>query len=189
MPRVEIQLEISSDNGSAFIQKTEKCGAAVTHQTAISLFYHSQSQGKVDKNEQHFCKCKLNWVDALPLTLMIYRMQANRMTHLSLHEMLTGRPMLSPTFRGPHKGPPLEQLEIKLKKYIRQLTSIQKLILYQEKDRVPEPEDEPPRGVEPDDQLYLRCSGETGTSPRWTGPYRVTERTSHAVRLDGKGET
>ena len=55
-------------------------------------------------------------------------MQANKMTYLSMHEMLTGRPMLSPTFRGPHKGPPLEQLEIKLKKYIRQLTSIHKLI-------------------------------------------------------------
>ncbi|KAK0147241.1 hypothetical protein N1851_013336 [Merluccius polli] len=27
------------------------------------------------------------------------------------------------------------------------------------------------------------------SEPRWTGPYRVTERTSHAVRLDGKGDT
>ena len=57
-------------------------------------------------------------------------MQANRMTHLILHEMLEGRPMLSPTLRGPHKGPPLEQLELELKKYIRQLTSIHKLIFY-----------------------------------------------------------
>ena len=39
-------------------------------------------------------------------------MQANRMTHLILHEMLEGRPMLSPTLRGPHKEPPLEQLEL-----------------------------------------------------------------------------
>ena len=92
-------------------------------------------------------------------------MQANRMTHLILHEMLEGRPMLSPTLRGPHKEPPLEQLELELKKYIRQLTSIHKLIFYQEKDRVPEPEEKPPREVEPDDQLYLRGSGESGTSP------------------------
>ena len=56
---------------------------------------------------------------------MSYRMQANRMTRLTPHEMLTGRPMLSPTFRGPHKEPPLEQLEIKLKKYIRQLAEFQ----------------------------------------------------------------
>ena len=37
MPRFGIQSEISSDNGSVFIQKTEKCGAAVMHQTAIRL--------------------------------------------------------------------------------------------------------------------------------------------------------
>ena len=84
-------------------------------------------------------------------------MQANRMTHVILHEMLEGRPMLSPTLRGPHKGPPLEQLELELKKYIRQLTSIHKLIFYQEKDRVPEPEEKPPREVEPDNNntFYL----------------------------------
>ncbi|XP_072573902.1 uncharacterized protein [Paramormyrops kingsleyae] len=27
------------------------------------------------------------------------------------------------------------------------------------------------------------------SEPRWTGPFRVTERTSHAVRLKGKGDT
>ncbi|GCC48632.1 hypothetical protein chiPu_0032684 [Chiloscyllium punctatum] len=27
------------------------------------------------------------------------------------------------------------------------------------------------------------------SEPRWTGPYRVVERTSHAVRLQGKGES
>ena len=45
-----------------------------------------------------------NCVDALPVALMSYHMQANRMTHPTPHEMLTGRLMPSPTFRGPRKG-------------------------------------------------------------------------------------
>ena len=117
-------------------------------------------------------------------------MQANRMTHLILHEMLEGRPMLSPTLRGPHKGPPLEQLELELKKYIRQLTSIHKLIFYQEKDSVPEQEEKPPREVEPDDQLYLRVFRRKWNEPRREGPFKVTNATltvrSHQKRTKRK---
>ena len=42
---------------------------------------------------------QLNCVDALPLALMIYHMHANKITHLTLHEMLPGGPMPSPIFR------------------------------------------------------------------------------------------
>ena len=44
----------------------------------------------------------LNCVDALPLALMHYRMQENRVTHLNPHEMLTGQPMPVPRMRGPY---------------------------------------------------------------------------------------
>ncbi len=71
------------------------------------------------------CKStKLNWIDALPLALMSYRMQTNRNTHLTLHEMLTGRPMPVPYCRGPYKGPPLEQLQMELRSYMKKLTAI-----------------------------------------------------------------
>ena len=69
---------------------------------------------------------------------MSYRMQANRTTHLTPHEMLTGRLMPSPVIQGPHKGPPLEQLETELRRYMGQLTGIHRLIFQQEKDRVQE---------------------------------------------------
>jgi len=80
-----------------------------------------------------YASAKLNWIGALPLALMSYRMQTNRMTHLTPHEMLTGRPMTAPTIRGPHKGPPLEKLQMEIREYIKQLAAIHKLIFQQEK--------------------------------------------------------
>ncbi len=67
---------------------------------------------------------KLNWIDALSLALMSYRMQTNRNTHLTPHEMLMSRPMPVPYCRGHYKGPPLEQLQMKLRSYMRKLTAI-----------------------------------------------------------------
>ncbi|XP_069750251.1 putative transcription factor Ovo-like 1 isoform X2 [Narcine bancroftii] len=37
--------------------------------------------------------------------------------------------------------------------------------------------------------VLLKVIKRKWSEPRWTGPYRVVERTSHAVRLQGKGET
>ena len=105
---------------------------------------------------------------------MSYRMQTNRTTYLTLHEMLTGRPMPSPVIRGPHKGPPLVQLETELKPYIGQLNGI--LICQQENDRVPELEEEPPSGLKPGDQVYLK-----GFRRR----YKVTNATRTAFQVEG----
>ena len=113
-PRFGIPQEISSDNGAAFIQKTLKQVLQQLHiKQRLGCVYHPASQGNVEKINgvlkakiSKIVACtKLNWVDALPLALMSYRMQANRMTHLTPHEMLTGRPMPVPVLRGPFKGP------------------------------------------------------------------------------------
>ncbi|CAJ1053452.1 uncharacterized protein LOC115060955 isoform X1 [Xyrichtys novacula] len=39
------------------------------------------------------------------------------------------------------------------------------------------------------DWVLLRVIKRKWSEPRWTGPFQVTERTSHAVRLDRKGDT
>ncbi|XP_068999729.1 uncharacterized protein [Embiotoca jacksoni] len=52
---------------------------------------------------------------------------------------------------------------------------------------------EDPRGTVPElpltDWVLLRVIKRKWSEPRWTGPFLVTERTSHAVRLEGKGDT
>ncbi len=66
-------------------------------------------------------------------------MQTNRNTHLTPHEMLTGRPMPVPYCRGPYKGPPLEQLQMELCSYMKKLTAIHKAIyLQKKKEKSPE---------------------------------------------------
>ncbi len=138
--------EISSDNGSAFIQKIVK--QVLQHlriKQGLGCIYHPQSQGMVERLNgtlkaklNKICEStKLNWIDTLPLALMSYRMQTNRNTHLTLHEMLTGRPMPVPYCRGSYKGPPLEQLQMELRSYMKKLTAIHKAIYLQETRKEP----------------------------------------------------
>lgn len=82
--------------------------------------------------------------------------------------------MPSPVIRGPHKGPPLEQLEMEIKEYIKQLTAINKLLFQIEKNRVPEPEEDSPRGVEPSDLVTWR-----------EGSYKVIRATPTAIEVEG----
>ncbi len=126
VPRFGIPSEISSDNGKAFVEKVAR---GILQQLKIKqrlgAVYHPQSQGMVEringtlkaKLNKICASTKLNWVDALPIALMSYRMQTHRSTHLTPHEMLTGRPMPAPQLRGPYKGPSLEQLQDELKAY------------------------------------------------------------------------
>ena len=66
-----------------------------------------------------------------------------------------------------------------------QLTGIHRLIFQQEKGRVPELEKEPPRGVEPGDQVYLRMFRRKWNEPRREGPYKVTNATPTAIQVEG----
>ena len=154
--------------------------------------YHPQSQGKVERMNQtvknklaKICaQTKFSWVEALPLALMTIRSSVNQSTHFTPHGLQTGRP-----FPGPHSrlpgGPPLTQ-NLTTKMYFNELQSLVKAFAeqmgtHQGKDG---------GSVTPQaESVLLKVLKRKWSDPRWTGPYQVTERTSHAVRLRGKGDT
>lgn len=146
----------------------------------LGCVYHPQSQGMVErvngtlKNKiTKICgSTGLNWVDALPLALMSCRMETNRNTHLSPHEMLMGRPMPIPMLGGLYKGPSLDILQSELKSYLMYLTKIHKAIYLQEKKMVPEPGLEGPLPVVPGDLVYVRVFRKKWDQPRREGPPR-----------------
>lgn len=116
---------------------------------------------------------------------MCYRMQTNRNTHLTLHEMLMGRPIPVSYCRGPYKGPPLEQLQMELHSYMKKLTAILKAIYLQEKIKEPREESETACPVVPGDQVYLRVFRRKWNEPRREGPYTVVRATQTAVQVEG----
>lgn len=64
---------------------------------------------------------------------MRMRLNANRLTHLTPHEMMTERPIPIPYLRGQYSGPPLEQCEKELVAYLRRLSQIHKVVFQQTK--------------------------------------------------------
>src|SRR4029434_10271573 len=106
LPRFGIPEVVSSDNGKAFVEQTwAKIMQALGIKRRLGCIYHRVLKGKIAK----ICaSSNLNWLDALPIALMHMRSQKNRTTHLTPHEMLTGRVMPNPRIRGDDKGPPLE---------------------------------------------------------------------------------
>lgn len=148
IPWFGIATQISSDNGSAFILNVVKLVLqALKVKQRCGCVYHPRSQGVVERINRTL-KAKLNniratkmldCIDALPLTLMSCRMQTNRITCLTPHKMLTGRPMSAPKRRDPYKGLSLEQLQVEIK---QPLTLIHKSIYVQEKQKTPELEQE-----------------------------------------------
>ena len=164
IPRFGIPVTISSDNGPAFVGHVlRQVMQALRIKQRYSCVYHPKSQGIVERVNgilkakiNKICQdANLNWVDALLLALMCYRSQESRITHLSPHEMLTGRRMPVPQIRGQSEGPPLEALDLALKLYMQQLSVIHRTILEQEQAREPETaaEDQP---VQAGDLVYIR---------------------------------
>ena len=125
----------------------------------------------------------LNWIDALPLALMCYRSQESRITHLSPHEMLTGRRMPVPQIRGQSEGPPLEALDLALKLYMQQLSVIHRTILEQEQAREPETaaQDQP---VQAGDLVYIIRFRRRWNEERREGPFQVTRTSPTALQVE-----
>ncbi|XP_062338319.1 uncharacterized protein LOC134037045 [Osmerus eperlanus] len=170
---------IRSDNGSHFknkhLQLVEQ-SLGLVH--AFGAVYHPQSQGKVERMNRNL-KCKLakicattnmNWVDALPIALAAIRSSVNTSTGFTPYELLTGR-----QFPGPGAGLDLLEAEGELahQPYYDQLSALVSSFSKQVQEK---------RGTAQDPVKAF-------TAGRWTGPFKVIERTSHALRVLGKGST
>ena len=143
IPRFGIPEKLSSDNGSHFVNKIID---AITTQLGIkhSAGLVERANGTIKSKWTKACQeTKLTWVTALPLVLMSMRCSINRTTHLTPHEILTGRPM---PVRPQIEGPALEQLEDELAAYMKALTSVHQCLYKQVQAANPTPDKPPPIG-------------------------------------------
>ncbi|XP_027132439.1 uncharacterized protein LOC113745152, partial [Larimichthys crocea] len=183
IPRHGFPEKIRSDNGTHFKNQD-------LH--AFGTVYHPQSQGKVERMNQtvktrlgKICaQTKLNWLDALPLALMSIRSSVNQTTRFTPHELQTGR-----AFPGPHSRPSLatcDDQNLTFKAYFHELQGLVSAFSKQVTSLQESAQSSPPPEAE---WVLLKVIKRKWSEPRWTGPFQVTERTSHAVRLRGKGDT
>ncbi|XP_056899994.1 uncharacterized protein K02A2.6-like [Takifugu flavidus] len=202
-PRFGMPDTISSDNGPHFVSRViQEMFRLLGIKQKYGCVYHPQSQGSVERAngvlKTKISKImadgngKITWVDALPIALMAMRSQTNRLTHLTPHEMLTGRPMPLPQIRGPVEGPAFEQLERELGDYLRALTQIHRLVFQQVKEAHSKDETHIPvdvRDVQVGDLVFIRVFRRQWNEPRREGPFKVVLTTPTALKVEGPSES
>ncbi|XP_062270837.1 uncharacterized protein LOC133976604 [Scomber scombrus] len=193
IPRHGFPERIRSDNGSHFknqdLQSVETM-LGLTHK--FGTVYHPQSQGKVERMNQtvknklaKICaQTKMNWLDALPLALMSIRGAINQSTGFTPHELQTGRAFPGPQSKLP--GTKDDDQQLTHKAYFHELQGLVSAFSKQVAERR-KGETDPP--TPETGWILLRVIKRKWSEPRWTGPFQVVERTTHAVRLKGKGDT
>ncbi|KAF7695179.1 hypothetical protein HF521_006902, partial [Silurus meridionalis] len=197
IPRFGIPDKLSSDNGPHFVNNVIKAFAeALCIKQRMGCDYHPQSQGMVErangvlkeKIAKICASTDLNWVQALPLALMKMRSQTNRNTHLTPHELLTGRPMPVAFTQGPYTGSSLDQLEADMSSYCKHLMQIHRTLYSQVCEATHGAQvDEPLQQVQPGDYVYIKVfKRKHWSEPRREGPFKVVLATPTAVKVEGK---
>ena len=171
---------ISSDNEPSYVADMMRLAMKMLGiKQKFGCVYHRQSQGAVERANGTLkaklakimadSEYKFKWMNALPLALMSMQTQANRLTHLTPHEMMTGRLMLVPYLRGPYNGLPLEQCEKELTNYLRHLTQIHKVIFQQVKSATKDRDADIPdtqQRIIPGDWVYVKVFKRKWDQPR-----------------------
>ncbi|XP_034073096.1 uncharacterized protein LOC117546842 [Gymnodraco acuticeps] len=123
----------------------------------------------------------MKWLDALPLALMSIRSLINRGTGFSPFELIHGH-----QFPGPGALSVGKEVELMSSKpYFQQFEGWVSCFSTQVADAKGGPERHKANTAE---FVWLKVIMPKWLNPRFSGPYRVTQRTSHAVRLEGKGD-
>lgn len=108
----------------------------------------------------------------------------NRTTGFTPYELQTGRAMPGP--QGKVAGAAEVEAQRSHRQYFYELQNMPSVFSKQVTCR----EGESPEHTVPGaDWVLLKVIKRKWSEPRWTGLYQVVERTSHAVWLQGKGET
>ncbi|XP_049451181.1 uncharacterized protein LOC125900323 [Epinephelus fuscoguttatus] len=185
---------IRTDNGTHFKNKDLRgVEKLLGLQHAFGTVYHPQSQGKVERMNQSIkakigkimTSTKMNWVDSLPLALLSIRSSVNTTTGFTPFELHTGR-----QFPGPGAGiasNEISDIPVQYKPYYDQLKALVSAFSQQVGHR--EGEENKELEAPTSEWVLLKVFKRKWSEPRWSGPYKVVERTSHAVRLRGKGDT
>ncbi|KAL4007999.1 hypothetical protein ACER0C_001851 [Sarotherodon galilaeus] len=183
--------KVRSDNGTHFKNRDlaeVECMLGLQHR--YGTVYHPQSQGKVERMNKNLknklakicAQTNMNWVDALPIALMSVRCSVNQSTGFTPYELLTGR-----QFPGPAAGVRELREGVNVSEHVKQFKAL-KALVSSFTTQVGDPTGKEVTTPEVK-WVWLKVYKRKWDEPRWTGPFEVTTRTSHAVQLKGKGDT
>lgn len=118
------------------------------------------------------------------MSLMSVRSSVNSITGFTPYEITTGHQL-----PGPGAGTSVKEPSERLcyKPYYDQLMALVSVFSKQVDERQKGgPEDTGSESVQ--EWVLLKAIKRKWAEPRWTGPYKVVERTFHVLRLQGRGD-